>query len=339
MSTNADDLQKQMNKLTAKYKKLKADRIDQDIRYNQILTELNNLYFMADTFNLALNKKRRICYYNPHIKDIIYKFPDDVETVFITMVGGGGAGGIGFINEMYYYSGGGGGAGASIVYQVIQICPGTKAKINVGRGGCNNGEYYCQYDNCSNRCFSSSFSTSSSSSTKSYNCDCPSNGQASTVQIICPGQSICPGQRINIVAEGGKHGHPNINLFNYELDVSGGAGGVNLLCTSLSGGNGQDGVITYPSQLQTSGGDGGNSYFNQGGTGGGCEDECDSCYVDSSSSTSSNSQYYNITGCDGFYGSGGGGSIPLPKATLEKKINNEEKLCGNGGDGFIIIEF
>lgn len=332
MSANIDDLQKQINKLSAKYKKLKADRNNQDIRYDQILTELNNLYTMADNFDLNLSKigkKNRLCYYDPS-KEITYNFPDDVETIFITMVGGGGAGGVGFINDMYYYSGGGGGAGTSIVYQVVQICPGAIVKINVGKGGYNNGEYCCQSDNCS-----SCFSSSSNGADSGGNCNCQSNGRASTVQIICPDN-----QSINIIAKGGKHGHPNVNLLNYEIDVSGGENGVNSINTFLSGGNGSDGVITYPSQLQISGGGGGNSYFYQGGTGGGITDVSDNNLDNLNNSLLSRStQYHNIIGDDGFYGSGGGGSIPLPKESLEKKINNKEKLSGSGGDGFVIIEF
>jgi hypothetical protein len=50
------------------------------------------------------------------------------------MTGGGGAGGVGHIQDMYYYAGGGGGSAASIINKPIPVLAGDILNVTVGKG-------------------------------------------------------------------------------------------------------------------------------------------------------------------------------------------------------------
>lgn len=60
----------------------------------------------------------------------------------VTLTGGGGSGGIGYVDGMTYYAGGGGGSGATIVDYPVNIKSIQSLTIIIGKGGKrgNNGE-------------------------------------------------------------------------------------------------------------------------------------------------------------------------------------------------------
>lgn len=122
-----------------------------------------------------------------------------------------------------------------------------------------------------------------------------------------------------ILVKGGENGNPTIN---YEGQVNGGKGGNNdyEIC---SGRDGNPGQISIPSNISAIGGNGANSIFFNGGQGGGN-------YFNNGGS-GGNINY--IIGIDGSYGSGGGGSCP------SSKIDLNNKLSGNGGNGFVLLEW
>ena len=95
-----------------------------NLRYKQLLKEIDNMYLLlenniskcCDTVNDSnIESSSGTC-----VNTLIYKYKLETQThvidksanfIYITAVGAGGAGGVGFIKDMYYYSGGGGGAG------------------------------------------------------------------------------------------------------------------------------------------------------------------------------------------------------------------------------------
>jgi hypothetical protein len=91
----------------------------------------------SDTLNNAgkiiENLISKIMYTDP---STVHTFvvPKNVKYVHVTMIGGGGAGGVGFAKNMCYYSGGGGGSGAYILNRPVSVTPGAILKITVGRG-------------------------------------------------------------------------------------------------------------------------------------------------------------------------------------------------------------
>lgn len=55
--------------------------------------------------------------------------------IYITMIGGGGSGGMGYISGMTYYAGGGGGSGSYIIKFPVEVEPTWVIRITVGMGG------------------------------------------------------------------------------------------------------------------------------------------------------------------------------------------------------------
>lgn len=159
-------------------------------------------------------------------------FIPTTDIIFITMVGGGGAGGIGYIEGMYFYSGGGGGAGSCIIKKPVMIKPETVIKIKVGNGGCQNND---------------------------------GDGKDTIVEIINLSETI------TIIASGGFSGNPKYidNCVCYDKNISGGKGGCTELVCFLKGNDGEDGIVSIPSHMCAIGGNGGASSMHIGGKGGG----------------------------------------------------------------------
>ncbi|CAH6421090.1 Hypothetical protein KVN_LOCUS130 [uncultured virus] len=104
-------------KLKELKKKKDINQKDEELKYIPILT-IEKVYYFINT-------------------DTIYKFliPVNVKNIFLTMIGGGGAGGIGYVQNYYYYSGGGGGAGAYLIKKPIAVNGGEIVSLKVGKGG------------------------------------------------------------------------------------------------------------------------------------------------------------------------------------------------------------
>lgn len=139
------------------------------------------------------------------------------------------------------------------------------------------------------------------------------NGENTTIEILYPNGTIK-----TLVLHGGNNGFP----FNNVLQVNGGKGGIDDCgLTFLNGADGSDGCITIPSQIAACGGKGGKSMMCNGGKGGGN-------YFDNGGKGGTTNM---LSGENGEFGSGGGGSIP-------RFIPNDIP-SGLGGDGIVIIEW
>ena len=141
------------------------------------------------------------------------------------------------------------------------------------------------------------------------------HGQNTTIKIM-----TCKGQKEVICLDGGKNGHP------YAVDdikfTEGGNGGKSCI-ELMQGKKGDSGIISYPSQMCSNGGNGGGSHFYDGGKGASNVFDCGG-----KGGTS-----FKGIGENGKFGSGGGGSSPKMRIDLKKK------LSGNGGSGFVLIEW
>lgn len=224
---------------------------------------------------------------------------DNVKQLFISAIGGGGAGGIGCIKDMYYYNGGGGGAASCIINKPIEVMIGTILNISIGRGGCPN--------------------------------ECRDGGDT-VINITHP-----DGTTDMIVIKGGTNGHPRLkgNLcanrrapastddFEPTLNVDGGSCGESCI-SILKGGVGQNGSISLPSYTSAQTGTGGSSIFAMGGKGGNI--------TPLNSKNPDINFSHNLLGENGKYGSGGGGSVAKYSLDLSKP------LAGLGGDGFVVID-
>lgn len=201
----------------------------------------------------------------------------NISKIFVTLIGAGGAGGLGYISNNYYYSGGGGGSGAYARRIPVEVHDGYVVFIVVGKGG-----------NLSER----------------------RDGDETYVQVL--DRNGNPIRKIS--ASGAGNGHP------HTLDdtlVDGGNAAMDNGAYFRDGLPGNNGHVSLPSQANIVGGNGADSGYAKGGIGGG---------------TQTNDEIQFIGG-DGSFGSGGGGSSPKPNIDLN------EKLSGNGGDGFVMIEF
>ena len=262
-------------------------------RYEQFLSEIENIYDLININNECIEnvnmEKVSCCPFRKVYTDTtkIHKFIIDMEIdlMFVTIIGGGGAGGIGYIKNMYYYSGGGGGASACFIKKPIEVKKGSILKIKVGKGG---------------------------------NINCCRDGEDSFVEIL-----TCDNNKNIVCVEGGKNGKSSLC---FDGKVDGGKGGKNSYNKCFDGKDGKNGSISIPSQFLCYGGMGGNSHFYLGGDGGGS-------YFSLGGNGGNGGNSANIIGCDGKYGSGGGGSAP--KCNIDKN----EKLSGDGGDGIVIIEW
>lgn len=305
------------------FKKKHAMVIDVNY-YNLVINNIKDTYhtlFSNIIQNIERTKQNIKITYDDPTQIFIYHIPHDISIMYITMVGGGGAGGIGFIRDgNTYISGGGGGGGACLTQKPVRISRDTILEIKVGQGGSINNT--------------------------------PDGGDT-YVKITYPDNTVT-----TITCEGGKMGHPTI-LF--ENNINGGIGGkcseyaptkvfksslfdiklgtdnandgnvtsfdINsdeLLYSSTDGKNGDNGAISYPSQEIARGGNGGNSLFCNGGKGGGF-------HINVGNELNLNQD--DFLGEDGKLGSGGGGSIP------RSNIDTSKKCSGNGGNGCVFIHF
>ena len=169
---------------------------------------------------------------------------NDNTIVYITAVGGGGAGGCGFIDGMYYYSGGGGGSGAYLVECPINITNKANIHIKIGKGGRQDKNI---------------------------------NGGDTIIKII-----YMDGSTNDIRIGGGKNGNPLISAINAQttntgkntilsmhnnpqnISTEGGYGGTSTLPIILSGNKGGSGSVSLPSQSQSTAGSGGSSLLIKG---------------------------------------------------------------------------
>jgi hypothetical protein len=290
-----ESIKLQIEDLHDKYNKL---LIKTKINEKKITTDIKNLYelikspgistsdYQYNGLNNGLNNKPII---NSNSRLFIYEDTSQIHKLyidhdkqysyaFITMTGGGGAGGVGFIDGLFYYSGGGGGGAASIINKPVKIYQGCVFKIKVGAGG-----------------------------SQSHN----RHGSSSCITVIYPDCT-----RIKITAMGGCNACPTLA---HETVTCGGCGGISDLTEINNGNDGAPGVLSIPSQMCACGADGGSSSLYEGGAGGG------SYFMIGGRAGNQKS----LIGCDGKYGSGGGGSAP--------RMVFNKKLSGNGGDGIIII--
>ena len=255
--------------------------------------------FSNQQITIISNKKN---VYTDTTTEHTFVVPKDINLIFITCCGGGGAGGCGFIENMYYYSGGGGGGGASIINRPINVVNGTIIKITVGKGG---------------------------------ECMGQQNGSKTIIHIKYP-----DGTEHIIDAHGGKNGYPQYNIINNNFkneseqsySIIGGEGGKGCFA-SFNGEPGANGNISIPSYVSGNPGHGGASIFYCGGIGGGSTFSSGGCGGFIGTWENKKQTFDNMIGQSGKFGSGGGGSAP------KSKINMNEPISGNGGDGIVIIEY
>jgi len=233
-------IQDQINSLKTNYLELVNKGKKDNTRYEQIVDELNNLYELIG--NNSSNSSP-VQYYDISPAKTIFTCTNqihqividkDIDFIFVTIIAGGGAGGIGFIRNMYYYSGGGGGAGSCFIKKPVSVKKNYTLRIKVGKGG----------DIMQNK-----------------------NGEHSYVKVY----NQCGKCEYKVFVSGGKNGYPSYSMITSNVEhvsVCGGYGGEN--CNScFSGNNGCDGKISIPSQFVSSGGNGACSHFYEGGDGGG----------------------------------------------------------------------
>lgn len=274
-----------MDRVTKDLDKIKGDILN--IKINN-LTQNDNI---QKNISLLENKIKKLEKCRKHlftnVNEIIkLKVPKGATMAIVTMVGGGGSGGIGIVKEMKYYSGGGGGAGACFINKPIQVKCKNIILIRVGKGG---------------------------------NIVTGKHGESSWIKIV-DGCNI--GNKIKV--NGGKNGSPNYCMIVDNHIVNSGGSGGHSCVPCFSGTSGHDGQISFPSQLSVHGGSGGCSHFYSGGEGGSNFFSCGG----------KGGKYpHNYSGEDGQQGSGGGGSIP------RINVDSDHKLSGNGGNGFVMIEF
>jgi len=69
--------------------------------------------------------------------DVVTEIPHGIKEIFLSLVGGGGAGGLGIIKDGISFSGGGGGAGHGLRGISVQIAdnPHIKVDCHIGKGG------------------------------------------------------------------------------------------------------------------------------------------------------------------------------------------------------------
>lgn len=290
------------NKIKSSYCSNKKKIIEQ----NKKLDKLEQCIIdKCDNFTLSQNTSypQNICFTDA-LNIHYYIIPENIKVIFVTIVAGGGAGGIGHCANQYFYSGGGGGAGACIIKKPLYIEPGTTLSIKIGGGGESNTN---------------------------------KTGEDSYIEYI----DKCH-DPVKITVKGGNNGYPLIidkDCKKLSGEVQGGEGGKTcypylsgydgcdgklIMANSynFNGVTGCSGEISYPSGPTTIPGDGGCSLYEDGGNGG-------TNYFASGGICGSQ---YNSIGENGSFGSGGGGSCP------KYKLDFCSQLSGNGGNGIVIIE-
>ena len=241
IENNTDFIQNQINILNKSYAEIINELKQGSNNYLTVINEITNINDTIDELKLNIynccNPKTDTCckcengkiVYTDITKTHIFVIDFDITCIFITMVGGGGAGGVGCVKGMYYYSGGGGGSGGALIRRPIQVTKGTIINITVGKGS------DIRFDNF---------------------------GGNTTVELVYPN-----GDKETIVVYGGENGKPVCDDTENPPNVTGGKGGEGISC-NLKGCDGDDGTISLPSYISANGGNGGSSIFFKGGNGG-----------------------------------------------------------------------
>lgn len=311
-----DYIQLQINNLNKKCLEMQKIQCNNDQRYKNIIDELNNLHDIDQyTDNNHFNDDNDKCFsdndcgikkgvYDDPTKKYSFKYTrDEPKIILVTAVGGGGAGGIGNVINNYYFSGGGGGAGACVIQRPVKLVKNTIITVRVGKGG--NSKYG---------------SKATDSYVKFRFPDCTKiliiakHGECgkSTYEKICELHELYD-----------HNPKKKITMEILEKYICHGNGGKNMIDIDvLNGQDGKPGNIAIPSFLCLCGGNGGNSMMYGGGKGG-------SNFMGPGGSGGTSDM---MTGCDGQYGSGGGGSVPLSLSS-----HHRDKYSGNGGNGIVII--
>lgn len=289
LESNIDFMQLQINEINNSYIDIYKSLILNNKQNELIVDKIQYLYEYINEIkteccnHTPCDSEKRYTLFTDTDKTHFFKIKDNMDMIFITMVAGGGAGGIGCVENMYYCAGGGGGGGACIIKKPVSVTPKTIIKITVGRGG-----------------------------NKNINID----GQDTNVEIITPELNS-----LNLKTGGGANGNPDYRNTELEtntsgrtgpeMNTSGGKGGYTDLVSILRGNDGENGGISIPSQTSAISGNGGSSILNMGGKGGG----------NYFSSGGTGGSLINIIGEDGNYGSGGGGSAPRVKININDKLS------------------
>jgi hypothetical protein len=245
MNQNIDFIQQQLNMISTSYLEvIKELHIDNN-RYSTLINEINNITEEINDFKMPLlntgteHDNCECCkmIYTDTTQIHKYVIKNDIKFIYLTMVGGGGAGGIGFIQNMYYYSGGGGGSGACVINKPICVEIGTIIKIKVGKGS------DARFDLC---------------------------GENTYVEILYPNLT-----KITVCASGGRNGRPS-SIEDPNVDGGCGGKSYLCMLKGCRGKDGTISLPSYTSanggdggsSIFYKGGDGGCSYFSDGGLGG-----------------------------------------------------------------------
>lgn len=239
---DSEFMQLQINALNQNCQSILKKMECKNNQYQQLISEIDDLRLLLgtheDTMTTVTNKECHKCVIYREIDKIYqFKIDKDINLAFLTMVGGGGAGGIGFVKGMYYYSAGGGGAGACYIKKPIEVQKGAIINIKVGKGGCITNN---------------------------------TNGEDSYVEII-----HINGKKEVIIANGGKNGFPSMILDDAIKGGDGGES-INHCLSGNSGNPGKISIPSRyvamggdgASSHFYKGGAGGGNYFAKGGNGG-----------------------------------------------------------------------
>lgn len=326
LENDTNYIQLQINDLNKKYLDVQKFINYEDNRYINIVNELNNLYEI--TYNNIIKIEECCDCSCKECKDIMpasYDDPTQITTlkyncespkmIFITAVGGGGAGGVGFVcGSWYYCSGGGGGAGSCIINYPVKLVKGTTLTIHVGCGG--------DATKCSDATDSYVTVTYPDNTTIDVRAYRGENGIATVTNMYSWMNNSSQNVHTDINDENKMSYAQHLVSYDDLLRLIKGGKGGKALTQTLIGEPGYDGQIAIPSFATTQGGTGGSSLLYTGGMGG----------SNMFSVGGAPGSIDNLIGQDGKYGSGGGGSTSL----LSRSITGN-KYSGNGGNGIVII--
>jgi hypothetical protein len=210
-------------------------------------------------------------------------------TISYTIVGGGGAGGIGFAIKHYYIYGGGGAAGDGVT-GIRNVCENEIWKIIIGKGG---------------------------------DSKCGTNGKPTILENN--GSKYC--DKLKISVNGGKNGSPSSDVIHIVTSM-----GDEELCEYFEsynanklvcgGENSLDDILNEQTKSGNSGGVGTISVTSSPGDGG---------YTSLTGFHGKSGCTNNLIGCDGKFGSGGGGSSSVNFSS------DSTKYSANGGNGYLLI--
>ncbi len=244
------------------------------------------------------------------------RFKEDTKVSF-TMVGGGGAGGIGFCVKTLFFNGGGGAAGDT-KKGVVDVKKNDVWKVTVGKGG--SAKTVTQGQQSMIEFFTGQ------TKTQTITVNGGQNGYPYIQQVyaIIQGKTTCDQAMINeIIARLGPNIDPRNLLIDCKIIDITTPEGLNQLvlggqpCSSNLDNTptkcGQNGSVVTLCGKKGTPGDGG---FTQHTGGGGKKGDVD-----------------NITGGSGSNGSGGGGGM-----CCDFDIS-QEQYSGDGGPGYVIIQF